>query len=1171
MCLFNAPIIGQVTWIGPGMGNWNTPTNWDSGMVPGSNDDVIFNTSANVILDINPTIKSLLIDASGEQVVIIAGVGNTLSIQNGTVNDAGLYISGGSFNIGGNVNINLQNQINDAIHLNRDTIRNYGNINIMDYESIAGENDDGLSVYNGAVLHNFGSITINDTNIPGANQGSSYAMIANTGVVHNFQNATINIVTSLMSNANLGRDAMYLTNANFTNEGDINIGNGAISSIPRYGIFSNNTVFQNSHNITINGTTNIALTVDNPNSYFTNDGTIMVTNADDGVNLTNDAAQFINNSMIVVGSPGVVNVDDNGVRVFNDFINNGTIQIYGVNLQGILCQGDACNFVNSGIINIEDCGSEGLRVANDDRAMFTNDGGTINIGQGTGNIRGNSGLYLDKFGTFDNLNGGIINIDHTLGDGLRVDAGATFRSNGLNSAINIGLNDLNSIGDGIYDDGVLNEGTIINENNAVLRVEHVFGRGLRNIDFGIFSNYSGGKIYFDHILEACVYNTAKLGGKIINSGNLSEFNIGQNGPIGDGETSDYGIDNRGIVINEDGAVLNIDQVFNGLFFRNGTSVPGDSLRNDNATINIAQNSALVIGEAGLVVTDSTVVENLNNANLNISNVENYGIILYPQTQFFNSGNVNITDYEPLALGTDNGIKMTDAIFINDGSVSIQDPNTTGYIQAHGLYAINSVIDIQANGSISVGTNMASGKIGGNGIYFDNCMVNNAGDIFIGNGNTSTIGTNGIQMVETTLNSTGGSSININGTPINTNGILLGRNSMITNAGSITVQNTYRGINASSSSNGIANSGTINIGDGNTSGIGSHGIFSATSFINSGTIHIDGCMADGLRSGHPNATFSNYASGIITINNIGQNGLSNAVGSNNPSQFINDGGSIDIGLNGSPGNIAMFGFVNDEGGNFTNQNAGIIRVANASVEALHNDAVNNNQLLNADCSIIELNGNLYNSGSFENDAVLIMKSGTYSYLKDMNNAGYIQDEAMAFALNTGSVDGVINPGILTQQLDIPCGIKEVMLPIYSDNIPVSSTLNSPATNWFGDVTLSNNLGNYDPMSNTFTFNQLAMSEGLLPVYFNFASCNFIAKTNFNIGACGNCLNAIQVSGDQMTNTFYQAEMSINSLGPTRIPSNTASSFKAGDCIQLATEFEVEIGASFEAAIENCLGN
>ncbi|MGC4036527.1 MAG: T9SS type A sorting domain-containing protein [Chitinophagaceae bacterium] len=43
-----------ITWTGPLISNWNNSANWSTGVVPGANDDVIFNTSVNVEMDIIP-------------------------------------------------------------------------------------------------------------------------------------------------------------------------------------------------------------------------------------------------------------------------------------------------------------------------------------------------------------------------------------------------------------------------------------------------------------------------------------------------------------------------------------------------------------------------------------------------------------------------------------------------------------------------------------------------------------------------------------------------------------------------------------------------------------------------------------------------------------------------------------------------------------------------------------------------------------------------------------------------------------------------------------------------------------------------------------------------------------------------------------------------------------
>jgi len=51
-------LAATITWIGPSGSNWNNTANWSTITVPGLADDVIFNTSVSVEMDIIPTTAS---------------------------------------------------------------------------------------------------------------------------------------------------------------------------------------------------------------------------------------------------------------------------------------------------------------------------------------------------------------------------------------------------------------------------------------------------------------------------------------------------------------------------------------------------------------------------------------------------------------------------------------------------------------------------------------------------------------------------------------------------------------------------------------------------------------------------------------------------------------------------------------------------------------------------------------------------------------------------------------------------------------------------------------------------------------------------------------------------------------------------------------------------------
>jgi Secretion system C-terminal sorting domain len=66
IALFAMPVFiiyshaASITWIGPSGSNWNNMANWSPGSVPGAADDVVFNTSVTVQMDIIPVIAPFI-------------------------------------------------------------------------------------------------------------------------------------------------------------------------------------------------------------------------------------------------------------------------------------------------------------------------------------------------------------------------------------------------------------------------------------------------------------------------------------------------------------------------------------------------------------------------------------------------------------------------------------------------------------------------------------------------------------------------------------------------------------------------------------------------------------------------------------------------------------------------------------------------------------------------------------------------------------------------------------------------------------------------------------------------------------------------------------------------------------------------------------------------------
>lgn len=84
-----------VTWVGGATGNWSTGSNWSGGIAPTSVDDVIFNTSTTVTLDVVPTMNSLLVTSSCT-VTLASSVSRTVSLSSTLTSPKGLQIDAGS-------------------------------------------------------------------------------------------------------------------------------------------------------------------------------------------------------------------------------------------------------------------------------------------------------------------------------------------------------------------------------------------------------------------------------------------------------------------------------------------------------------------------------------------------------------------------------------------------------------------------------------------------------------------------------------------------------------------------------------------------------------------------------------------------------------------------------------------------------------------------------------------------------------------------------------------------------------------------------------------------------------------------------------------------------------------------------------------------------------------
>ena len=1182
--LFYTNISAQNLWVGGASGNWNAPANWSFGQVPISTDDVKFTTNAIVALDVNTTVKSMEVQGpSGTDVVINAAGGTSLTIDGADINSAGLRLDEGNFELGAGINLTIRNNVNSGIIAdNSDTLINYGTIYIEDFEAVINENDDGILINNGSWFVNYGTLTIDDLTVQGGS--SSYMLhISNGSTFINAPGATYKAVTTNMAANTINRDALFITgapplNSSVVNDGIIDIGIGDQARIQRHGINNISGNFINNNIIKINGVSGNGIVNDGINGVFINNGSIDIDNVNgDGIINQDDSEKFENNASIIIGNGLDLNIVSQGIRNKGVFDNHATITINGTDSQAIYNADGNANFTNhsTGVITIDNISSIPLQNGDGNSGgLFTNDGGLININQNANTIRdAGSILFNNDDGTFINQNGGVINLDINDNDGLRSEAKGlnAFINRGENSIINIGALEL--IGnDGAFDDGIVADGNIRNEDGATINVYGANGRGIILTTLGNFTN-DNGIVNVDNCLEHGLSIDAENGNKFLNTGSAAIFNIGQNTSVGDGDTDDNGVRCEGNFVNSNGATFNIDNVFSGFAIDLGaeTTTGHDTLINDGGIINISQNAGIIEREYNIRVRDTCVLHNLNGGVINISNVKSYGIHFAPETAFINSGTINITDFEMTSGGSSNALYIADAIsWHNDGILRVNDPSISGFLTSHAIYARNTPITTGPNSNIIVIDNsMTSGKIGGSAIYIQDCTVDNAGAITIGNGQSDRINSNGLFLSNSPYTSTSTSSITVNGLPVNTNAIFI-TGGHFNNAGNIDIDNCYRGIYCSSNIGFFNNDGAIFIGDGLTANMGSFGIFNQTHISNAGSININGTTADGIRSAHPNASFLN--TGTVTIDNSAANGFTNGLGGNNPSPLTNAGGTIDIGLNGPIANIGLF---IDDAGSMLNTNGGIITLSNSS-QVLQNEANNGNQLLNNNCAVINLQGDFTNHGIFQNEAILNIQSGFYTYTNNIVNNGYIQQFGPLLNVidrTAGLVSGIENMGTFMSNHTLLCPNESVEDILISESTNLNSLTFPTSTDWFFDNQLTTLAGSFDVANNSFSYATVPATTSILRFDVDGPGpCTFVGRVRVVVlddPSCSeDCPFNVSITTNPNNLETISAVSTVNTVGPIVIGNTNTVVVKAGAKICLEPGFEVQLGGEFDAKIEDC---
>jgi hypothetical protein len=200
----------DATWQLNGNGNWNTPANWDIGVVPNNNATDQYNVridndtpNVTVSLNISPTINNLTID-SGD--ALTANDGRSLTIVGGSITNNGtlnlqaafsvadLRISGNTM-LSGNGSVILSNNVSNRIYA----------LNAADI----------LTIASGQSITGAGQIGVNLMGL--VNQGTINANVGNTLTIDPSSADVTNTGTLQASSGG----TLILTDGTFTNSGGV--------------------------------------------------------------------------------------------------------------------------------------------------------------------------------------------------------------------------------------------------------------------------------------------------------------------------------------------------------------------------------------------------------------------------------------------------------------------------------------------------------------------------------------------------------------------------------------------------------------------------------------------------------------------------------------------------------------------------------------------------------------------------------------------------------------------------------------------------------------------------------------------------------------------------------------------------------------------------------------
>lgn len=573
----------------------------------------------------------------------------------------------------------------------------------------------GIHVSNsGSVFTNHGNVTIGSTGIIGY-----YGIFAELSGF--FTNSSTGFLQINNVAPNWWSRALFLSAANFSNAGIIQIGNLTVSTSAIYmetgALFTNSTT----GNIVIDQTTSAGIELLHTGTNFSNSGVITIgsvfTIQKHGIELS-QGSSFVNNAS---GNIQVNNVNFNWwsraiVLASGSFTNHGMISMGNLSFcaMGIGIEGTS-TFVNSssGAIQINQITSNGIIVLHP-TSSFSNLG-AITIGN-TSTI-GEAGIHALDGGVFSNGTSGVIQISRAnpnwWSKGIRVANAGVFNNSGL---IQLGNLASNTIGLIVEDggsfvnltDGVLHSAnalnfailvkqassSFLNQGDLFVGAEgNLMENGIQVESNSSFTNDVTGSIEINKAnLQWWSKSIAVISAAFTNSGSIQ---------IGNLSLCSFGIHGEGasILNNNSSGTISINRItYQGLqlvhsgttFNNSGLISTGSSHQVGESGIGLFENSMMTNASTGIIECNGGITSGLS-AGLYVSDgsFTNNGIIRAGNISFINTGIRIGNSATEIGFFSNNGVIEIDRI-----------PNTT--FRSALNVEIGSTFVNEVSGSLKLG-------------------------------------------------------------------------------------------------------------------------------------------------------------------------------------------------------------------------------------------------------------------------------------------------------------------------------------------------------------------------------------------------------------------------------------------------------------------------------------